>query len=116
VTRAELDMLLALIKVMPANDKVLIKVDEDIQKSSGGLFLASAEPVLKNTGTVLRLGDSEVFAGGVIEPGDRVLFTKGMGTRFDVPYTDVSPNGARFTAQYHLILVPFFDIEAKLED
>jgi len=94
-------------KINPVNDQVLIKVDVQETKSKGGLFLAPSEPVAKNTGVVVAVGDSKVIS---VKPGDRVVFEKGMGRRFDVPVTEVSDNGLKWTTKESHILIPYFDV------
>jgi co-chaperonin GroES (HSP10) len=93
-------------------DNVLIRVDVAEEKSAGGLFLSSVEPVLKNTGIVMDIGDSEVIK---VSPGDRVMFEKGMGRRFEVPEKE-EVLGVVFTRQVPYILIAYYDIVAILKE
>jgi co-chaperonin GroES (HSP10) len=93
-------------------DNVLIKVDVVSDRSPGGLFLPNVEQVAKNSGVVKAVGDSEVIK---VKPGDRVLFDKGMGRRFDVPVVE-EVSGVRFTKQEVYMLLPYFEIAAVVEE
>jgi co-chaperonin GroES (HSP10) len=93
-------------------DNVLIKVDVAEAKSPGGLILISEAPVVKNSGAVVAVGDSEVIK---VKPGDRVLFEKGMGSRFEVPVERVE-GGVSYTAYESFMLIPYFEIAAVIEE
>jgi co-chaperonin GroES (HSP10) len=97
-------------EMKPVLDNVLIKVDVVEVKSPGGLFLFSGELVVKNSGVVVAVGDSEVIR---VKPGDHVLFEKGMGRRFDIPEKQVI-EGVGFTRQVPHILIAYYDIEAVI--
>jgi co-chaperonin GroES (HSP10) len=99
--------------IVPLLDNVLIKVDTAEAKSAGGLLLACMEPVVKNSGVVEAVGDSEVIK---VKPGDRVIFEKGMGRRFNSPVVREGVNGAKYTGQEAYILIGYFDILALVED
>ena len=100
--------------INPVGDQVLIKVDLEETKSAGGLFLApSEEPVAKNTGVVVAIGDHKVIT---VKPGDHVMFEKGMGRRFQIPAIKKNESGVTWTEQESFILIAFFDVMAVLED
>lgn len=86
--------------IRPINDQVLIKVDVAEERSAGGLYLPTAEPVVKNTGVVEAVGDSAVI--GVV-PGDHVFFEKGMGRRFEID-------------RVSYCVISYYDIIAVLQD
>jgi co-chaperonin GroES (HSP10) len=98
--------------IKPTMDNVLIKVDVAEERSPGGLFLFSDKPVAKNSGVVVAVGDSEVIKA---QPGDHVLFEKGMGRRFDVPEERES-DGLKYTGYDTFILIPYFEIVAIVEE
>jgi chaperonin GroES len=99
-------------EMKPVLDNVLVKVDVAETKSAGGLFLASADPVVKNSGVVVAVGDSEVIK---VKPGDHVLFEKGMGRRFDIE-SEQEIGGMKFSCQVPHILVAYYDIAAVVEE
>ena len=99
-------------KITPINDQVLIKIDSEEKKSAGGLFLVSLDPVLKNSGVVFAVGDSDVIS---VVPGDHVVFEKGMGKRFEIPCAKVK-DGATWTENDSFILISFYDVIAVLKD
>ena len=100
-------------KVLPLRDQVLILVDGQEEKSPGGLFLAPAEAVVKNTGVVKAVGDSEVIK---VKLGDHVVFEKGMGRRFDVPVIRKNKDGVEWTEHEQYILIAYYDVLAIMED
>jgi co-chaperonin GroES (HSP10) len=97
--------------IKPTMDTVLIKVEVAETRSPGGLILVSGAPVAKNSGVVVAVGDSEVIG---VNPGDRVLFEKGAGSRFDVPVERVD-GGLKYTDRESFILIPYFEIAAVVE-
>jgi len=97
--------------IYPIGDQVLIKVDAQEEKSAGGLFLASAEPVVKNSGVVMAIGDSLIIK---VKQGDHVIFEKGMGRRFQVPVQQTNDNGVKWTEQVSYILIAYYDVLAVL--
>jgi co-chaperonin GroES (HSP10) len=97
--------------IKPTMDNVLIKVDVAETRSPGGLILVSDAPVVKNSGVVVAVGDSDVIK---VKPGDHVLFDKGLGSRFNLPVKR-EEKGVAFTEQESYILLPYFEIAAILE-
>jgi co-chaperonin GroES (HSP10) len=93
-------------------DNVLVKADAPEERSPGGLFLAPVDPVAKNSGVVVAVGDSKVIK---VKPGDHVLFDKGMGRRFNVPMLE-EVGGFQVTKQEEYILLPYFEIAAIVEE
>jgi len=101
-----------LVRVTPTGDRVLIIFDKDETVTTSGILLANVANTSKNTGTVLAVGD---FEGIRVKPGQRVIFEKGMGSRFMKSHTAKNPVGLSYTAQHELVLVPYFDIIAIME-
>jgi co-chaperonin GroES (HSP10) len=100
------------VDIKPTTDNVLIKVDVEPDRSPGGIYLFSGKFVVKNSGVVMAVGDSEVIK---VKPGDRVLFDKGVGHRFKAPVS-VEVSGVTFTKQEFYILIPYFEIVAVVGD
>lgn len=76
-------------KFNPLRDIVIIQPDAAEQQTSGGVFLISAKPENDvQTGTVLAVGPGVEINGRwdsmVVRPGDRVLFNKGTGYKFEL--------------------------------
>jgi len=68
-------------KIRPLHDQVLIKRDEAMEKTSGGIYIPPTAQAKVNSGTVLAVGSGRITKhGNVIEPrvktGDKVLFGK----------------------------------------
>jgi co-chaperonin GroES (HSP10) len=93
-------------------DNVLIEVDVVESKSAGGVYVSYAEPVVKNSGVVVAVGDSEVIK---VKPGDHVLFERGMGRRFVIP-GKANVGGTIFTRDRNYILIAYYDIVALFEE
>jgi len=71
--------------MQPLNDRVLIKVDEALKKSEGGLFIPEAFRETTQTGVVIRIGES---CEAAIEPGDRVMYHKYAGVLVSIDGAD----------------------------
>jgi len=99
--------------IKPIKDQVLIKIDSVEEKSKGGLFLVSADPVVKSSGIVMAVGDSDVIT---VKVGDHVLMEKSMGRRFDMPVIRENDVGVKWSETEEYILVSFYDVIALLED
>lgn len=74
------------IKVMPLGDRVLVKQDEEPQKTEGGIFLPDTTKEAPQWGTVVRIGPGKLLESGEIRPltvkeGDKVIFGKYSGTK-----------------------------------
>lgn len=66
-------------KVKPLMDKVLIKRDNDSEKSKGGILLPGAAKERANTGTVVAVGPGKLLENGdrskmQVKVGDSVIF------------------------------------------
>lgn len=72
-------------KVKPLRDKVLIKVEEEEEKTAGGIYLPDTAKEKPQRGVVVAVGDGKVTDEGKVIPisvkvGDRVIFSKYAGT------------------------------------
>ncbi len=76
-------------KVVPLNDKVLVKRLEAEEKTAGGILLPDSAREKPKQGKILRVGDGRLTDSGERAPfqvkeGDRVLFTSYAGTEVKV--------------------------------
>ena len=71
-------------KVVPLNDKIVVKRLEAEDKTAGGIVLPDAAKEKPKQGKVLSLGDGKLLETGKraafqVKEGDRVLFTSYAG-------------------------------------
>lgn len=76
-------------KVVPLNDKVLIKRVEAEEKTAGGIVLPDTAKEKPKQGTVLAIGEGRRLENGSRAPfqikvGDRVLFTSYAGNEVKI--------------------------------
>ena len=76
----------------PLQDRIVIKVIEDTEQTSGGIFIPDSAKEKPQKGEVVAVGEGKTNDKGEKEPmevkvGDVVLFAKYSGT--DVKYDDV---------------------------
>ena len=82
-------------KLKPRNDRVIVKPDEEAEKSAGGIMLApSASKDKPQQGVVLAVGEGKQLDNGErvplnIEVGSKVLYGKYAGTEVKLPDGDV---------------------------
>ena len=82
-------------KLKPRNDRVIVKPDEEAEKSAGGIMLApSASKDKTQQGVVLAVGEGKQLDNGErvplnIEVGSKVLYGKYAGTEVKLPDGDV---------------------------
>ncbi|MCS7254125.1 MAG: co-chaperone GroES [Armatimonadota bacterium] len=72
-------------KIKPLRDKVLIKVEEEEEKTAGGIYLPDTAKERPQRGIVVAVGDGKVTDEGKVIPinvkvGDKVIFSKYAGT------------------------------------
>ena len=78
--------------IKPLVDRVVIKVIDDVQQTSGGIFIPDSAKEKPQKGEVVAVGPGKTLDNGEKEPmevkvGDVVLFAKYSGT--DVKIDDV---------------------------
>ena len=78
--------------IKPLADRVVIKVIDDVQQTSGGIFIPDSAKEKPQKGEVIAVGEGKTNDKGEKEPmeikvGDVVLFAKYSGT--DVKVDDV---------------------------
>ncbi len=71
--------------IRPLADKIVIKVIEDTEQTSGGIFIPDSAKEKSQKGEVLAVGQGKVLDSGEREPvdvkvGEVVLFAKYSGT------------------------------------
>jgi chaperonin GroES len=76
-------------KVIPLNDKILVRRLEAEEKTSGGILLPDAAKEKPRQGKILSLGDGKLLENGKraafqVKEGDRVLFTSYAGNEVQV--------------------------------
>ena len=78
--------------IKPLADRIVIKVIDDVQQTSGGIFIPDSAKEKPQKGEVVAIGSGKTLDNGEKEPievkvGDIVLFAKYSGT--DVKIDDV---------------------------
>ncbi len=74
------------IKITPLGDRVLVKQDDEPQKTEGGIFLPETAKEAPQWGTVVRTGPGKKLESGeisklTVKEGDKVIFGKYSGTK-----------------------------------
>lgn len=74
------------IKITPLGDRVLVKQDDEPQKTAGGIFLPETAKEAPQWGTVVRTGPGKLLESGqmhklTVKEGDKVIFGKYSGTK-----------------------------------
>ncbi|MSU77539.1 MAG: co-chaperone GroES [Gemmataceae bacterium] len=80
-------------KVIPLNDKILVKRVEAEEKTAGGILLPDTAKEKPRQGKVLSLGDGRLLETGkraafLVKEGDRVLFSNYAGNEVQVDSED----------------------------
>jgi chaperonin GroES len=75
--------------VKPLGDKILVKRQEAVSKTSGGIVLPDSAKEKPKEGKVIALGDGKIMENGEkakpqVKKGDKVLFTSYAGTEVKV--------------------------------
>lgn len=76
-------------KVVPLNDKIVVKRLEAEDRTAGGIVLPDTAKEKPKQGKVLSLGDGKLLENGKraafqVKEGDRVLFTSYAGSEVNV--------------------------------
>src|SRR5689334_19027991 len=72
--------------IRPLHDRVVVKrIDEDVEKTAGGLFIPDSAKEKPQQGEVIAVGNGKRGDDGVVHPldvkaGDRILFGKYSGS------------------------------------
>ena len=74
------------VKVITLGDRVLVKQDDEPQKTAGGIFLPETAKEAPQWGVVVRVGKGKLLDDGKVHPlfvkeGDKVIFGKYSGTK-----------------------------------
>lgn len=72
-------------KLKPLHDKVLVKVEEEEEKTAGGIYLPDTAKEKPQRGVVVAVGDGKLTDEGKVIPidvkvGERIIFSKYAGT------------------------------------
>jgi len=76
-------------KVMPLGDRLLVKQEEELPKSEGGIYIPDSAQEAPQWGVIVRAGKGKVLENGDTRPldvkeGDKVIFGKYSGTKVKV--------------------------------
>ncbi|MBL8824751.1 MAG: co-chaperone GroES [Planctomycetia bacterium] len=76
-------------KIVPLNDKIIVKRMEAEEKSKGGIVLPDSAREKPRQGKVLSIGDGKLLPNGtrqpfVVKEGDKVLFSSWAGNEVRV--------------------------------
>jgi chaperonin GroES len=76
-------------KIIPLNDRVLVKRTEEVQMTKGGIYIPDTAKEKPIEGKVVAVGSGKVSDSGervalTVKAGDRVLFGKYAGTEIKV--------------------------------
>jgi chaperonin GroES len=76
-------------KIIPLNDRVLVKRTEEVQMTKGGIYIPDTAKEKPIEGMVVAVGSGKVSDSGervalTVKAGDRVLFGKYAGTEIKV--------------------------------
>ncbi len=76
-------------KIIPLNDRVLVKRIEEVQMTKGGIYIPDTAKEKPIEGMVVAVGSGKVSDSGervalTVKAGDRVLFGKYAGTEIKV--------------------------------
>ncbi len=80
-------------KVVPLNDKIVVKRLEAEDKTAGGILLPDSAKEKPRQGKVLSIGDGKLLENGTraafqVKEGDRVLFTSYAGNEVNIDGED----------------------------
>src|SRR5687768_12768985 len=84
---------LASMKVVPLNDKIVVKRMEAEAKTAGGIVLPDTAREKPKQGKVLSVGDGRLLENGkrapfIVKEGDRVLFSSWAGSEVSLDGDD----------------------------
>ena len=76
-------------KIIPLNDRVLVKRTEEVQMTKGGIYIPDTAKEKPIEGKVVAVGSGKVSDTGervalTVKAGDRILFGKYAGTEIKV--------------------------------
>lgn len=76
-------------KVTPLGDRILVRQDDEPQKTEGGIYLPETAQEAPQWGTVVRVGPGKRLDNGQVcelslKAGDKVIFGKYSGTKVKI--------------------------------
>lgn len=88
------------VKIKPIHDRIIVKREEEVMQTKGGIILTGAIEEKPSEGIVLAVGNGAPLASGEfremqIKAGDKVLFNKFAGADVkieDQTYTIITEN------------------------
>jgi chaperonin GroES len=80
---------MAQVKIKPLLDRILVKQDDEPQKSAGGIFLPETAKEAPQRGTVVAAGQGRRSDNGELQAlslkeGDKIIFGKYSGTKVQI--------------------------------
>jgi chaperonin GroES len=77
------------VKLQPLGDRLVVKREESLDRTEGGIFLPDSAKDKPTRGTVVSVGDGKLLDDGSrgamqVKAGDRVLFTSYAGENIEV--------------------------------
>ena len=75
-------------KVMPLEDKVLVKVELTEEKTKSGIYLPDTAKEKTQRGEIVEVGSCEDFEKMGIKKGAKVIFAKYAGTEIKIDNVD----------------------------
>ena len=91
----EIDEVKMSIGIIPLYDRIVVKRDEPVGKTPGGIHLVQTAQEKPKKGTVVAVGDGQYLNDGsirplILKPGDRVLFGRYAGSEIEIDGEDYS--------------------------
>ncbi len=80
--------------IRPLHDRVLVRRNEEEEKSAGGIILTDSAKEKPSEGKIIAVGNGKILENGDVRPldvkvGDKVLFGKYSGTEVKVDDEDL---------------------------
>lgn len=77
------------VKLQPLGDRLVVKRQESLDRTEGGIFLPDSAKDKPTRGTVVSVGDGKLLDDGSrgsmqVKAGDRVLFTSYAGENIEI--------------------------------
>lgn len=73
-------------KIRPLGDRVLLKIEQEEEKTKGGLFIPETAQEKTQSGVVVAVGDDEETI--TVKEGEKVMYDKYAGTTLSVDGED----------------------------
>ncbi len=81
------DNKMSTIKVTPLHDRVIVKRDEAVDKTEGGIIIPDTAKEKPYKGDVIAVGNGKKDEPMVVKVGDKVLYAKHAGSEIEIDGT-----------------------------